>query len=749
MAGETYYEFAVISQEGIDINNIDYYLQKDTSQENSIIREYYPDRAITPSKKFKTNNRITYYELTQAEAAQINSNPDVYSAYYSLDYILGNPTLYPSFSISTIRDPLIYNINACSTQNNYFSIAADSVINSNTLINSVFRTNFPSVNWGLRWHTAYKDKINWAEMFMLNTSSYQINLNKNSYNYNIDGSGVDLVIVDTGVKYHPEFLDENNNLRIVEYDWYSHLDALDANGDKKILPSNFYTSQSGGHGTHVASIAAGRISGWAKGATIYSIKCLGEGGVGEFWYTGATAEQPQSLMTLPEGLEAIRLFHESKPIDPKTGFKRPTIVNASLTSATNIINQSSTGRFINSDLQRVLYNLYTGSNTGIHQVVYRGNVVQTGSLNLRPSLRYAIKSQYDYNNKVLFDWRYRIDAQVELDELQILCKQMEDAGVIFIRAAGNDQNIITRTFSPDYPQYNNQLYSSSLKTISNDVNLFPANTSIPTNRLGSPYSEKTIVVGSISPIGVIPGSPITSIGSPSSGSFTYNLYGTPNWNNPGLPPYYHGRVTNWVTKPILGIGSGSTFPGWGVFSDSASIALSSFTTIGPAVDIFAAGAVITAAGHPFYVWYNDTQDFVYTVKNYNIYDPNYNSNINPLLDNTDYMVVLSGTSMAAPQIAGIACLYFQMNPGATAKQFKQFLSASAIKTPQMKVFNEDPSNDIYYSGAIDYSYTELDPLGFQRIYPQYVQTTASLALYGTPSLVAHWPYSNPNPFTTT
>ena len=56
MAGETYYEFAVISQEEVDISKIDYYLQKDTSQENSIIKEYYPDRAIVPSKTSGLDN---------------------------------------------------------------------------------------------------------------------------------------------------------------------------------------------------------------------------------------------------------------------------------------------------------------------------------------------------------------------------------------------------------------------------------------------------------------------------------------------------------------------------------------------------------------------------------------------------------------------------------------------------------------------------------------------------------------------
>jgi subtilisin family serine protease len=743
MAEEIYYEYAVISQEDIDISKIDYYLQKDTFQENEIIKEYYPDRAITPTKTFKTNNRITYYELTQAEADKIFSNPDVYSVYYSLDYITSNTGSFPSFSVGNFPNPEGYGVAVCSTQNEYFSIVADNDSNpsrNNQLINSVFRNDFPSVNWGLRWHTTYKDKINWTEMFMLNTSSYQINLNKLSYNYNLDGKGVDLVILDTGVKFHPEFLDENNNLRIVEYDWYQHLDATNPDGTKKELPLNFYTTQSGGHGTHVASIAAGRISGWAKGASIYSLKCVTESGFGQLW---ATIVQPQTLMTLAEGLEAIRLFHESKPIDPSTGFKRPTIVNASLATADTIVN------FVVNSNQN-LYNISSTAPTGFHQVVYRGNVVQTGSglpspssFSLKPSLRYAIKAQTDYNDPFFYNYYYQITVPIVLDEFQVLCKQMEDAGVVLIRSAGNEQNVVVREPSPNYPQYHNDLYYSSLKKTT-ATDFYGANVSIPTNRLGSPYSEKTVIVGSISPFGVIPGPKITTPNSPSSGSFTYDMYGTSNKGN-ALQPYWHGNVTKWISNAIKGIGSGSIFPGWDTYQASASIALSSFTNIGPAVDIFAAGGLITAAGHPFYNWYNSTyQAGTYPVKNYNLYNPNYNPNINPNLDSTDYMVTLSGTSMSSPQVAGIACLYFQLNPGATVKQFKQFLSASAIKTPQMQVFNEDPTNNPYYSGSITYN-TSSDFYGNQRIYPISVQFTASLALYGAPPLIVHWPYSNPNP----
>jgi subtilisin family serine protease len=185
------------------------------------------------------------------------------------------------------------------------------------------------------------------------------------------------------------------------------------------------------------------------------------------------------------------------------------------------------------------------------------------------------------------------------------------------------------------------------------------------------------------------------------------------------------------------MGSQSLFPGWEYARASSSLSVSPFSNVGPAVDIFAAGAFIMGA------WFRDPfintdPNITSSYTNYRNYDPNYVPT-HPSLSLDEYMYSISGTSMAAPQIAGIACLYFQLNPGATAKQFKQFLSSSAIKTPQMQIFSEDPENNHDYTGS----------MFFTLLKDNYYTKSQTIALNGSPTIIAHWPYSNPNPFTTT
>lgn len=83
----------------------------------------------------------------------------------------------------------------------------------------------------------------------------------NSYQPLGSGEGVDIYILDSGVRYdHGEF--ENR----AKYPGYDPTDNFEA------------TSRRGldchGHGTHVASIAAGKTYGVARGANVYSVRVL-------------------------------------------------------------------------------------------------------------------------------------------------------------------------------------------------------------------------------------------------------------------------------------------------------------------------------------------------------------------------------------------------------------------------------------------------------------------------------------------
>jgi subtilisin family serine protease/plastocyanin len=156
------------------------------------------------------------------------------------------------------------------------------------------------INWGLR-------RVNEA------TNPYEGNTVSGGYNYTLDGTGVDIVIQDTGIQAdHPEWQDTAGNSRLQQIDWYT------ASGLSGVMPTGHYTDFHG-HGTHVGATAAGKTYGWAKNARIYAIKVEGLEGPAD----------PNSGIPVEDCFDVIKLWHRNKPIDPVTGVKRPTIVNMS------------------------------------------------------------------------------------------------------------------------------------------------------------------------------------------------------------------------------------------------------------------------------------------------------------------------------------------------------------------------------------------------------------------------------------
>ncbi len=144
-----------------------------------------------------------------------------------------------------------------------------------------------NINWGLIRHNNSSNVYG---------NSISTNLN---YNYGLDGTGVDIVISDSGIQAdHPEFTDSNGVSRVQQINWASYVPALST------MPSPYQDLD--GHGTHVAGTAAGKTYGWAKNARIYSIIATG-------------LNQPSPL----NQFAAIKLWHQSK------NGSRPTVVNMS------------------------------------------------------------------------------------------------------------------------------------------------------------------------------------------------------------------------------------------------------------------------------------------------------------------------------------------------------------------------------------------------------------------------------------
>jgi subtilisin family serine protease len=253
-----------------------------------------------------------------------------------------------------------------------------------------------------------------------------------SYEYCLTGDGVDVVIQDSGLEVgHPEFQDEFGVSRVQQINWYTE------SGISGTQSVNHYRDYNG-HGTHVASSVAGKYFGWAKKARVYSQKLNGLEGSGD---SGTGISETDAF-------DAIKLWHRNKPINPKTGKKRPTIVNMSwgygqtFSSVTSVNYRGTTY----SDASTTGNATYREQTYGIVNNTYLGSFI----INLRVS---------------------SVDVDVE---------EMADEGILVCIAAGNRGTKIDVVGGTDYNNY----------ILSGGSNLYY-------HRGSSPWSSKAIVVGNI------------------------------------------------------------------------------------------------------------------------------------------------------------------------------------------------------------------------------------------------------------
>ena len=112
----------------------------------------------------------------------------------------------------------------------------------------------------------------------------------NQFSYNQSGDGVDIYILDTGVRgasrptgnnaaLHPELYDP---------DFVSDLNGASEQQNYRVFEVGGYTSpystneDDNGHGTYCAIMAAGRTAGISKNAKIYALKCFNSGLSGSY-----------------------------------------------------------------------------------------------------------------------------------------------------------------------------------------------------------------------------------------------------------------------------------------------------------------------------------------------------------------------------------------------------------------------------------------------------------------------------------
>jgi subtilisin family serine protease len=339
-----------------------------------------PDRIVDIVNERPGSMRNCHYALTDAEAADLRMDPRVYSVEIPPQH----------------RTDIQIGLHA--TQFSNFN-------------KELFTTASNNVNWGLRRCVDV-------------SNSYGLGLTvSGGYPYTLDGSGVDVVISDSGVQIdHPEFNNSSGGTRFVQHDWY------DINSLPGTQSANFYRDWDG-HGTHCAGISAGLTYGWAKNAAVYSMKVNGLEGSGD----GGTG------ISVNDCFDVIKLWHMNKPIDPVTGYKRPTVVNMSWG--------------------------YRNTFTNIRGGNYRGTSWTGTSANTAYGM---VGSGNNYGSRT---------PSVDVDIEELIA-----AGVIVCIAAGNYYQKIDIPGGVDYDNYFLQNGSS-----------------LPYyyNRGSSPYSENALIVGSI------------------------------------------------------------------------------------------------------------------------------------------------------------------------------------------------------------------------------------------------------------
>jgi len=266
-------EYIVSLKEGVDYTQFWHDIESGTSGS-----QFLPHRQVSIVDPRLVMERICNYALTDAEAELLKQDPRVAGVDLPLDQ---QPEIIVGFS---------------AIQNGNFT-------KPRTYLNRVTPTVDSTgdlVNWGLIRHS------NVTNVYGTNKTTGQ------TYNYNLDGAGVDIVVADTGIEStHPEFnFVGNTTSRVVQYNWSGNLTT--STGSTDFLDTY-------GHGTHVAGIAAGKTYGWAKNAMIYPMKVRTRDTV------DAKIQTDRSMCDL------IKAWHIKKntPGDALyTG--RPTVVNFSL-----------------------------------------------------------------------------------------------------------------------------------------------------------------------------------------------------------------------------------------------------------------------------------------------------------------------------------------------------------------------------------------------------------------------------------
>lgn len=166
-------EFIVSLNRGVDYDSFWDQIENESADDGFV-----PSRRVDIINNRDASLRICHYALTEEEANKLRNDPRVYDVEIPPEH----------------RNDIVLKRRA--TQNSDFT---KTTSNSGSF-----------VNWGLR------RMISESNPYGSETTA------EGDFTYTLDGSGVDIVIQDSGIQAdHPEFQDANGNSRVQQIDWYS------------------------------------------------------------------------------------------------------------------------------------------------------------------------------------------------------------------------------------------------------------------------------------------------------------------------------------------------------------------------------------------------------------------------------------------------------------------------------------------------------------------------------------------------
>jgi subtilisin family serine protease len=345
-------QYNVALKEGIDYDGFWNDIESDTDGG----KLYIPNRAVEFTNERPASLRQCWYLLTDEEAELLRNDDRVYCV-----------EIPPEFRTDIVMMPR-------ATQTGDFTKTTSD--------------SGAYLNWGLIRSSNATNVYGTGTTTALN------------YTYTLDGTGVDVVIQDSGLQVdHPEFTDASGNTRVYQIDWGSY------SGGAFTQNANHYRDYDG-HGTHCAGIACGKTYGWAKEARVYSQKLNGLEGTGDSG-TG---------ISITYAFDAIKTWHTSK------AGARPTVVNMS-------------------------WGYGSGYNT-VTSLTYRGTSYTDANTTGNSTYRY---STYGLNSSGGTTTTYL--ANVRIGSVDTDIEEMIAAGIVVCIAAGNRGTKIDVSGGTDYNNF--------------------------------------------------------------------------------------------------------------------------------------------------------------------------------------------------------------------------------------------------------------------------------------------------------